>query len=109
MRIVAMDGVGTARGIFHDDHQTFLARKVRQVFRKELGYLSLLRYQRAGHETRQRQNQFCECHKLTFSLDRHNFNASCVLVGTSQLRVVPHEFLFGVQPIVDLVAVLLAT
>jgi hypothetical protein len=34
---------------------------------------------------------------------------SCVLVGTSQLGVVPHEFLFGTQPIVDVVSVLPAT
>jgi hypothetical protein len=37
------------------------------------------------------------------------FNASRVLVGTSPLRVVPREFLFGAQPIFDVVAVLPAT
>jgi hypothetical protein len=31
-----------------------------------------------------------------------------VLVGTSLLRVAPHEFLFGTQPIFDVVAVLSA-
>jgi len=60
--------VCTARRIFHGDHQTLFAWKVCQVVRKELRYLSLLCYQRAGHETCQRQNQFCECHKLTFRL-----------------------------------------
>jgi hypothetical protein len=48
------------------DHLTFFARKACQVFRQELRYLSLLCYQRAGHETCQRQNYFCERHKLTF-------------------------------------------
>jgi hypothetical protein len=33
------------------------------------------------------------------------FNASCLFVGISQLRVVLHEFLFGTQPIFDAVAV----
>jgi hypothetical protein len=37
------------------------------------------------------------------------FKASCVLVGTSQLRLVPLEFLFGTQPIFDVVAFLPAT
>ena len=34
---------------------------------------------------------------------------SCVLVSTSQLRVVPHEFVFGAQPVFDVVVVLPAT
>ena len=46
--------------------QTFFAGKVGQVLREELGYLSLLCQQRAGHETCQRQNQFWEFHKLSF-------------------------------------------
>jgi hypothetical protein len=34
---------------------------------------------------------------------------SCVLVSTSQLRVVPHEFVIGAQPVFDAVTVLAAT
>jgi hypothetical protein len=63
MCIVAMYWVGTARRILHGDHQTFFARKVCQVFREELRYLRLLCDQRAGQETRQRQNYCCERHR----------------------------------------------
>src|SRR6476646_2097803 len=38
---------------------------------------------------------FANVIKIYLSLDRRHFNASCVLVGPSQLRVVPYEFLFS--------------
>jgi hypothetical protein len=101
--------VRTARRIFHGDHQTFFARTLCQVFRQELRYLSLLCYQRGGHETCQHQKYFRELHKLTFRLTDAISMRSFALVGTSPLRVVPHAFLFGAQPIFDVVAVLPAT
>src|SRR6185312_12276887 len=71
--------VRTARRIFDRDHQDFFARKVCHVFRHQLCDLSLLCYQRASHETRQRQNYFCERHKMNLSLDRRHFNASYLM------------------------------
>src|SRR5262249_43175318 len=78
--IVPMDWVYVAWRIFHGDHQTFFARKVWQVFRQKVGYLSLLCQQRAGHETCEYQNCFCERHKINLSLSRRHFNAS-VCIG----------------------------
>src|SRR6516225_7581119 len=54
IRIVSMDWIDVAWRIFHGNHHALFARKVWKVFRHEVGYLSLLSQQRAGHET-------CEC------------------------------------------------
>src|ERR1700750_2711152 len=78
---------GMPRGILDCDHQTLLTSTACQVFRHELRYLSLLRYQRAGHETCQRQNLFYECHKITFRFERCPLNASSVMVGSFLTRI----------------------
>src|SRR5262245_37252957 len=52
---------------------------------------------------------FVNLTNLSFRLTDAIFNAPGVLVGTSELRVVMHEFLFGAQPIFDVVPALPAT
>jgi LysR substrate binding domain len=49
MCVVAMYWVRAARRILNHEHQTFLARKVRQVFRHELRQLRFLGFRRGGH------------------------------------------------------------
>src|SRR4030095_7265604 len=49
MCVVAMYWVRAARRILNQEHQTFLPRKVRQVFRHELRQLRLLWFRRGGH------------------------------------------------------------
>src|SRR6267143_6078028 len=61
--------VRTARWILHGDHHTFLARKLRQIFRKERRHFRLFRLQPDGHKTYQHQDQFCNRHKQTFRLN----------------------------------------
>ena len=73
--------------------------------RAELLFVSC---QRDRDETRQRQNQFCERHKLIFRLS-DTIQCVCLFLGTSQLRVALYEFLLGTQPIFDVVAILPAT
>src|SRR5262249_10936728 len=76
--IVPMDWVYTAGRVFHGDHQAFFARNVWQVFRHEVGYLSLLCQQRAGHETCECQNRFRELHKSSFRfMDAFNASGTC--------------------------------
>ncbi|MCU1260946.1 MAG: hypothetical protein JWO80_3831, partial [Bryobacterales bacterium] len=53
MRIVPMNRVRSARRIDHSDQQTFLAGKLRKIFRHERCDLSVLRDQGAGDERRQ--------------------------------------------------------
>src|SRR5262249_34123558 len=69
MCIVAMDWIRAARRILHSDHHTFLARKLRQVFRQERRHLCLFSLQRAGHKTYQYHHQFCNRHKQTFRVN----------------------------------------
>src|SRR5437762_4985010 len=49
MCVVAMYWVRAARRILNQEHQTFLPRKVRQVFRQELRQLRPLGFRRGGH------------------------------------------------------------
>src|SRR5215470_10236454 len=68
MCVVAMYRVRGARRVLHCDHHTLFVGKVRQLFRHEVLYVCLLCYQRGGHETCQRQNEFCERHGLLWIL-----------------------------------------
>src|SRR6266550_982345 len=49
MCVMAMYWVRAARRILNHEHQTYLARKVRQVFRHELRQLRFLGFRRGGH------------------------------------------------------------
>src|SRR5580765_6259713 len=49
MCVVAMYWVRAARRILNQEHQTFLSRKVRQVFRHELLQLRFLGFRRGSH------------------------------------------------------------
>src|SRR5215472_5556848 len=66
--VVPMYFVRMSRWIFHRDHHTFFAGTLCKVFGDELHYLSLLCYQRGGHETCQQQYYFCERHTLILRL-----------------------------------------
>src|SRR5262245_7981229 len=86
--IVAMDGVRTAGRILHGDHQPlFVAWKVCQVSRHDLGNLGLLALgllalglldpQRTHCETRQDDDSLCERHELSSRLSDAISMASC--------------------------------
>src|SRR5215472_1839532 len=66
--VVPMYFVRMPRRIFHRDHHTFFAGTLCQVFGHEWRYLSLLCYQRGGHETYNHLNYFCERHTLILRL-----------------------------------------
>src|SRR5262249_32103025 len=63
MRIVPVDWIGSAGGIFHDKHQSLLARALLEVLRKEGCDFGFLSNSGVDHQTCQNQQQYFAFHK----------------------------------------------